>query len=341
MSKGFQFSTAYIQEVFDTRDQLFGVWPVSSQHFSIAGHSVHCHFTDSRQQAFMLPALAHHPEIPEHASGLNLYIWDEASTGVSMPKPPIDLPWNEGWQYNQGRFFGISAPFQYNSIWFDRERNEGIFITRDLRDVGLAERSAPFLYIWSAWLGAKGLHVAHSAALCGRQGAALLIGAAGTGKSSTALRSFQSALGYLADDYCLIEPEPEPKVHSLFSSGKVFMADRKYYPELEQAVVGENGEKTIYQFMPSQVAKLRQSAPLITLLAVTRTGSVATTVRPISKMETIKKVAPNTLLQVRYGNDSRQILDAIVSLTQRVECLELNLGSDRFEVVSVLEDMLN
>ncbi len=288
----------------------------------------------------MLSALAHHPQGKCCDHTLDLYIWDKHTTGIEMPDLPMDLPFNEGWHYDQGRYFALALPFQNSSIWLDRVNNDAIYYSENLENINLAELSAPFLFIWSAWLSKRNLLVAHAAALQGRRGALLLIGAGGSGKSSTALKSLRSNLTYLADDYCLIKPAPEPTVFSLFSSGKVFIKDRDLYPELESAVVGDNGEKVIYQFSPTHRQKLGFGSPITAIMAVSRTASNTTAIVPLSPIASVKRMAPNTLLQVRYGSDSKKVLKALVTTIHAVQCLDLRLGTDRDHVIQVLENFL-
>lgn len=288
-----------------------------------------------------MPALAHHAPASSRDKGLKIYVWDEVSTGIALPPPPIDLGMDDAWHYDRGAFFGVHSPTLNSYLWIDRERGEALYWTRDLREVPLAERGSPLLHIWAAWLAPRGVHVVHAAALSGLRGAALLLGAGGTGKSSTALAAFQSSLQYLADDYCLLQPQPDPTIHSLYSSGKVFCEDRAFYPFLEPAVAGENGVKTVYQFMPSQKEHLCANAPLLALMAVTRTGASTTTLTRISSMQAVQKVAPNTLLQIRVGIDPGQTLKALAFVARKVDCFELNLGTDRFEVLTALEQSLS
>ena len=75
----------------------------------------------------------------------------------------------------------------------------------------------------------------HAAAVGDESGGVLLVGRGGSGKSTTALSCLGTQVGYLADDYCLVEMVEGPRVHSLYTSGKANRGSIARLPRLRAA----------------------------------------------------------------------------------------------------------
>jgi hypothetical protein len=87
-------------------------------------------------------------------------------------------------------------------------------------------RAHPACHALAAWLNTPSTQVCHAAAVAHDGAAALLVGAGGAGKSTTALACAIAGADYLGDDLVLVEPggvngEREPAVHALFATAKL------------------------------------------------------------------------------------------------------------------------
>src|SRR5690606_30759470 len=70
-------------------------------------------------------------------------------------------------------------------------------------------------------LGAAGAQLAHAAAVATNDGAALLAGAGGSGKSTTAALCLADGFAYLGDDYVAVtSSEGRVDVHTLYATAK-------------------------------------------------------------------------------------------------------------------------
>ena len=79
-------------------------------------------------------------------------------------------------------------------------------------------------------------------------GAALIVGAGGSGKSTSALWCIGSGLLYCGDEYALVAPESEPRVYSLYCSGKLEPFRLRNFPHLIGRVESQEvpeGEKAL------------------------------------------------------------------------------------------------
>ena len=103
------------------------------------------------------------------------------------------------------------APHARHATLLDGDR--GAFWARDAEALPRWETAAP-LRTLLRWALRSGLHLVHAAAVVGARGAALLAGASGAGKSTTALAAAQAGLGYVGDDYCAVELGDPPRVRT-------------------------------------------------------------------------------------------------------------------------------
>jgi hypothetical protein len=176
-------------------------------------------------------------------------------------------------------------------------------------------------------LDESGVQLTHAAAVGGANGAALLVGPGGSGKSTTALGCLRSSLRYLADDYCLVDSSPEPVVHSLYNSGKVGVRDEARFGWLRPAWAAQDVEKALYFLYPTLEHRLVSELPLRVILVATVTGRPETTLTPVSGMEALRAVAPSTLLQLRVGVDSTRAMTRMADVARRLPAYRLGLGT--------------
>ena len=81
----------------------------------------------------------------------------------------------------------------------------------------------------------------HAAAVGTENGAVLITGKGGVGKSTAALSCLQAGLFYIADDYVITKLEPSPTVVSLYSTAKLNADHVAHFPGLSKYI--NNTEK--------------------------------------------------------------------------------------------------
>lgn len=82
----------------------------------------------------------------------------------------------------------------------------------------------------------NGCQLLHAAAIGTEEGAVLITGKGGIGKSTTALSCLQSGPYYFADNYLIVRLEPEPLVYSLYCTAKLNADHVKNFPEFFKLV---------------------------------------------------------------------------------------------------------
>lgn len=264
-----------------------------------------------------------------------------ATSASPAPRPPWQPDADTAWQHDSEDHFAIHLPLLGSLLWLDRKRRIALYHVPSAAHLPLTEQGSPLLLLWGAWLADFGVHLVHAAAVSGRRGAALLLGPGGAGKSSAALACLGAGrLRYLGDDYCLVRSEPQPEVLSLYASGKVYVADRDHHRAIEHACVGDNGEKSLYQFHPAFDARLCTESPIVALISMQRGNAGALRLAPMAPMHALRAVAPNSLLQIRVGIRSAATLSALARIARQVDCFALEGDGTREEVASLLERCL-
>src|SRR5690606_7936890 len=151
------------------------------------------------------------------------------------------------------------------------------------------------------WSGPQRLHVLHSGCVGTDDGAVLLAGRGGSGKSTTALLCLEAGLRYVSDDYCLLEPGSPPVAHCLYNSGKLHRDHIGRFPALRARAVDPNPDKFekpvifVHQHYPDQVAG---RLPLRAVVLPQVTAQEETRWERISPGEALRGLAPSTIFQM-------------------------------------------
>ncbi len=207
------------------------------QYYNIAGFKIKLVFAGTRLIPYITPALEHLRCKATKEYDLTIYLWDTASTKITMPAND----WSSDDYLEHGLIRGyntenISTTFNLGSGTFNMynsKENIALFWIRDATQLPYYETGAPLRDIFSWWATKHGLQYAHAAAVGTKDGAVLLVGKGGSGKSTSALSCLtHSDLFYIGDDYVLISNGPTPYVYSLYNSAKLNADHAINFPNL-------------------------------------------------------------------------------------------------------------
>jgi hypothetical protein len=291
-----------------------------------------------------MPAVTHLGAAPGGGS-LTVSIWDARSTGVVLAPPPWDvLPCFERANlrgYQDDRFLLIldRATGVFSAV--DSDRDVALYWTADAALVPYFERAAPLRHVVQGWLRRDGLFVAHASAVGRSSGGVMLAGKSGSGKSSTAVLCLGSPLRYAGDDFILVAPGDEPRVHSLYASAKLTATTLPWLSELSSGV--SNGdrlgiEKALIFLAPSRQASLVEGFPLRAILLPRVTGRRDTTVEPVAPRAAFRTMVPDTLF--RSPESARLASAGLHRLVHRLPCYDLGLGTDLAQIPRRIVDVL-
>lgn len=161
-------------------------------------------------------------------------IWDTAKGGQSLPV----LDWN---LINANGYQGVQEGpvflHYFDAIdalsLIDIEKKHAFYVVKDAQKLPWWVGGSPLQVILNVALANKGLHLTHAAAIGDEQGAILLTGKGGSGKSTTTLACLRAGLNYLAEDYCVLSQSTKPMVMSVYQSAKWESHTRAMFSEYE------------------------------------------------------------------------------------------------------------
>lgn len=320
--------------------------PVQSLRLELAGRSVTLEFASSDLFLAFAPALAGlPPALPEAVVELEVYLWDSRSTNSSMISPTWTL--DDHLARAEIRNFhtpSLRGAYQLgvNALsLIDLEENRALYWLENAAEVPYYERAAPLRIILSWWLGHWNDLLVHAAAVGTSQGAALITGKSGTGKSTTALACLAHGLGYLADDYAIVRAGSPPRVQRLYSLAKKNRADLDRLPDMVETLQQDSNpgaEKVLYDLAAKYRDQLLHEAPLRAILVPSIQDQEATTLEPMPSSLALRALAPSTILQLPHEGQGG--LQRMAALVRQVPCYQINLGRDLGQVAARIGELL-
>lgn len=313
--------------------------------YQIANSNVRLVFAGESLVPLLTPALEH-LRIPEIDSpGLTLCIWDSDSTFTKMVPPPCDresfTDRGDIWGFNSCRIKTAFHWIECSVNLMDHSRRTGIFWVQKADTLPYWVHASPLRTLFHWWMERNGCQLLHAAAVGTEDGAVLITGKGGIGKSTTALSCLQEGLYYIADDYLIVAMEPEPIVYTLYSTAKLNADHIQNFPELSNLV--QNSEKLdqekavmfLYpQFKEQLVTKLSLMAILMPQIADrgdNRLTSLATW--------RIQRAASFTTMS-QLPNAGRHTHDFIGRLSSALPGYTLELGEDLKKIPQTISAFL-
>ncbi len=309
----------------------------------IAGQTTLLNIAGQAAEDAVLPALEHLCVQPSGTPGPELFVWDQKEASVPFPAPDLET----GDQFRNGcieTHADSGAVLGYREepgTAFRLEKSRGWFAFFDAETIPWYERAAPLRDILNAILIRDGSHIAHSAAVATEDGAALLIGEGGAGKSSTALECLRAGMDYLGDDWCAVQPGAEPTVHSLFNSAKLRPDCVEHFNEFQPRIHNrdrlEDEKATVYlhRWRPE---RMRLSAPVRCILLPRVVNRPETTVEPATPRDCRDALLPVTLRSTPGCGASS--IPLLVRIAHCAPVFRLNLGTERQRIPGVVEEAI-
>lgn len=309
--------------------------------FVVAGRTVVLRFATAAAAERLTPAFAHlEPATPDAVADLTICAWDDASSGVALAEPATGMT-GPGLVYAGGPI-RVAWDIQTRNLQaLDLDRRLAFFRYPDLATLPAWEEAAPFRRILHWWTTGLGLQLVHGAAVGTDDGAVLLVGQGGSGKSTTALACVGSALSYLGDDYCLVEPGPTPRVHAIFGSGKADAGSIALLPRLAPAFRATrliDGPKRIVFVHDHFPDAFRRSLPLRAIVVPKIAPGSVSRLEPLGRAETLRALAPSTLFQV--PGDQAASFARMSALIRDLSCWRLFVGGSPESAQPLIADLL-
>lgn len=302
------------------------------RHIDVAGTRVELVFAGDRLVPSLFPALAH-LELPvDGRADVALHVWDTQSTGMDIPPPPVrrEAFTDRGdiWGMSSRRIRSAFHWIEFSLNLLDLERRLGTFWVRSDEHVPFWTKASPLRTLMHWWTSANGAHLLHAAATGDDDGALLITGKGGVGKSTTALACLTSGMRYVSDDYLIVTLDPEPRVHSLYSTAKLDRAQVERFPHLADMVhnAGSADDKAVVHLHPACASQIRRSLPLKAIAMPSFGGIPETRFEPMSSQALQRAASFTTLSQLPHaGHETHAFIERLVA---SVPGFSIRLGTD-------------
>lgn len=311
--------------------------------FRIGGRLVRLAFAGDAVVPWVVPAFAHLGAEPG-APDLTVHVWDSTSTGAAEPsKPPVpddELP-GAFYFFEDPPVRGVYQPGMEALSVVDLGAGLAWYWVRDPSVLPYWEQAAPLRQILHWYMATQGIQQVHSGAVGTPEGGVLLVGKGGSGKSTCSLTSLVSDLRYAGDDYVMVSIEPQPWIHSLFSSGKVEPHNLERVPHLRPAITNAerlDDEKAVVfvdQHFPDRPIA---GFPLKAVVLPRITGGPVTRAVPTSAAAALAALAPSTVFQLHTAG--REAFSFMAALVRQVPAYVLELGEDASAIPEAISDLL-
>jgi hypothetical protein len=314
--------------------------------YRVGGTVVRLVFAGETLVPILTPALEHLRIERNDSPDVTFCIWDSESTGAEMVPPPC--PWEcftdrgDIWGFNSSRIKTAFHWIECSLNLMDIEANTGIYWVQTKDTLPYWVHASPLRTLFHWWMERNGCQLLHAAAVGTEQGAVLITGKGGIGKSTTALSCLESGLYYLADDYVIVRTEPEPLVYSLYSTAKLNADQVSNFPDLRGFVKNPDKlaqEKAVMFLYPHLKEQIVSEMPLKAILTPHVTNLNETTTSPLSRWTVERALSFTTMSQLPCVG--RHTHDFVSKLSTALPSYVLELGRDLQKIHAAISDFLS
>ncbi len=311
---------------------------VEERFYDIGDSTIALRFAGKALQPIVTPALEHLSSL-HHAPDLRIELADRSSLGETLPRPTsaTSVPL-ANLSYTDGEISAVVQRDLNTLNLFDAKNNHGYFWANDVASLPWYEAGFPLRLMFHLWFRRREQFFVHAAAVGNENGAALIVGKGGSGKSTTALACLEAGLAYLGDDYSLVKAEPEPRVWSLYCSAKVTDETLVRFPQLARFLKrrGTDVEKHLLFF--DQKISMKKSLPVRAVLWPRITGRVESKLIPASAATLLLALAPSSILQLPGAGAAD--FQMLAKLLCRVPTYILEAGTDMAKLAATVKNCL-
>jgi len=231
----------------------------------------------------------------------------------------------------------VANGFQESFWMLDRKNGHAVRWLPDRESPPYGEQVSPLSLAirWWAGVGSKGALI-HAGAVAGPQGAILLVGNPGAGKSTSAMSCAYTELDVLGDDQVIIDfdTDGQATAHPVYKLAKLTPRSLELIPHLEQHVAFEGQYGKFLVNLPER-APGTHHVRAICLVEQDQAGP--TRIESCPRAEVLKAVGVSTLFQLAVAK--QQTWEATSKLVRSAPCHRLVVRHPA-EVPDVLTDLL-
>jgi hypothetical protein len=342
-----------MQEAFEQARRA-GARSFSQASYRIAGRVVRMRVVGTRLEPLLTRPFEHLriPGCEAARADLTIDAWDEAETGVPCPRDCLPARIKPIVRSRvTGRTLGATPDGRFLidwrpglQTWFDLQVSH-LVVWHSSQDVRPRdEQIRPFRLLLQAWAALRDIQLVHGGFVARRGQGALLLGASGAGKSTSALACLCAGFSYLGDDVVGLQERDDGSFvgHSLFGFGKLERSHAERLPMLQRRGVlipDSRGEQVLVFDLPRLFPnRLLSAAPVRVLLLPRVVDAEKSSIQPASRAQALMAIAPETLR--KRLNAGLEGLEQLARLVERVPSFWLGLGRDVRSIPVAVEEAL-
>ncbi|PKN53282.1 MAG: hypothetical protein CVU55_01285 [Deltaproteobacteria bacterium HGW-Deltaproteobacteria-13] len=315
-------------------------------YYRIGPTTVCLKFAGDRLVPYLTRALEHLRLPDSSIPDFTICIWDSDSTHVEMIPPPCtkDCFTDRGdiWGFNSRRIKAAFHWIECSVNLADLEKNIGIYWVQTSETLPYWVLASPLRTLFHWWMEKNSCQLLHAAAVGTEQGAVLITGKGGVGKSTAALSCLQAGLFYVADDYVITELDPAPKVVSLYSTAKLNADHVVNFPGLSRFINNMeklDQEKAVLFLNPELSQRLKIEMPLRAILTPQIADHSESVIKPVSRWDIQRAMSFTTMSQLPYvGLHTHAYISKLVSSLPHYI---LEAGKDFTGIPAAISDFLS
>ncbi len=260
------------------------------------------------------------------------HVWDSRSTGVQMLKAPC----SPGCFTDRGDVWGMTSAQYRLAVHFsdfsvnlgDIERSTFIYWVDDPAAIPYWSKGSPMRTLFHWLMAAHGRQLLHAAAVGDENGAVLITGKGGVGKSTTSLASLDAGMQFIGDDYLVTSLSPEPRAISLYCTAKLSPQNALNFPRFAALATPreDRDEKTVLNLFPGCRDRIMRSMPLRAVMVPRVVPATETTFAPAPRDVVQRAASFTTMSHLPHAGHATH--DFIEELVAALPALEIRLGSD-------------
>lgn len=318
---------------------------VIERFIDVAGLPVRIRYGGNAMYDAFWPALAHLEIPPTDDPGATLRLWTSAGTGLRMVPPPVgrDAFTDRGdiWGYDSRVVRSAFLWGESALALLDTTIGEGIYWVEDPAAIPYWAKASPLRTQFHWLMLAEGKQLIHAACVGQEDGAVLICGRGGVGKSTTALSCLDAGMGYVGDDYLVVGLDPEPMAYSLYGTAKLVAEKAAAFDRFGGRAAQDAarpGEKAVVAIAGDHGSRLMRRLPIKAILTPRFSDDSATSFAPTSSGALIRAAAFTTTAQLPHSG--RETYSFVERLVETVPGCEIRLGRDIGAVPAAIEALL-
>jgi hypothetical protein len=318
----------------------------SDYDINLADINVRLSFFGHQLSDILLPALSHiiYSSVTFEKPQYQIYVLD--GTTIDSPFPAIEGITNKF--IFRGDIEDFST-YQHQIAYLihsklicaiDHINKIGIVIAQDSKLIPKFISASPLKEIFNWIMLRNQCSLIHAAAVGNQDGAVLLVGKSGSGKSVTAIRCLFYGFDFYGDDIVGISNKKKPLIHSIFSTAKIFNKDiakitglKKYY-NLSNLKPNEKEVFFLSEYFKEQLPIKMSIKAILHVIQSDDTASIT----PASVANILNVVGSTSVTIFPYSHQTYTI--QLMSLFKSVPCFNFELGNQTDQIALTLGHFL-